>query len=31
MDFRYNISRFFTFLFFMQKLSGNSLDKFNTS
>jgi hypothetical protein len=28
---RYHRSRFFTFLFFMQKLSGNSLDKFNKS
>jgi hypothetical protein len=28
---RYNRSRFFAFLFFMQKLSGNSIDKFNTS
>jgi hypothetical protein len=28
---RYHRSRFFTFLFFMPKLSGNSLDKFNKS
>jgi hypothetical protein len=28
---RYNRSRFFTFLFFMQTLSGNGLNKFNKS
>jgi hypothetical protein len=28
---RYHRSRFFTFLFFMQKISGNSLNKFNKS
>jgi hypothetical protein len=28
---RYHRSRFFTFIFFMPKLSGNSLDKFNKS
>jgi hypothetical protein len=31
MDFEIHRSRFFTFLFFMQKLSRNSLDKFNKS
>jgi hypothetical protein len=31
MDFEISRSSFFTFLFFMPKISGNSLDKFNKS
>jgi hypothetical protein len=31
MDLRYHTSRFFTFLFFMSNISGNSLYKFNKS